>query len=247
MAGPTVKVLQFEVSAASLAEHARDIIADGYAGQGRWVCTFNLEMLGRALHDPAYGELLGGVGTFVADGASILMLSKLLNGEAPEGRTTGVDLVKRLLEAQDSAPIGIVGGRAPERALDALDVPRGRVSYMNSRVIALDAESLDRLAAEISAAACGIVLVALGVPNQDVVCAHLRRRLPHVVLVGVGGSFEILGGLKRRAPRWLQDAGFEWLFRLCQEPRRLARRYLLFYPTTVARLARTLSRGRVQG
>ena len=247
MASATVKILQFDVSASSEAEHARAIIAAAQAGRGCWICTFNLEILGRALHDPDYGALLETVDTFVADGASILFVSKLLNGETPQGRTTGVDLVRRLLEARECPAIGIVGGRDPERALNALELPRGRVTYLNSGWISTDAASLEHLAAEINDAGCRIVLVALGVPKQDVVCAYLRRRMPHLVLLGVGGAFEILGGLTRRAPRWIQDAGFEWLFRLFQEPRRLARRYLLFYPATVVRLAALLSRDGAQG
>jgi len=168
----------------------------------------------------------------------------MTNGRAPKGRSTGVDLVQRFLEAPECDHIGIIGGHRPEKIFERLPIDRRRVTYLNSGIIALDTASLDRLAAEVEVAGCQLVLVALGVPKQDIVCAHLHRQLPHLVVAGVGASFDILAGLKPRAPGWVQRLGFEWFFRLCLEPRRLAGRFLVFYPLTVARLARRALRAR---
>ena len=71
--------------------------------------------------------------------------------------------------------------------------------------------------------------------------AH-REALPCVML-GVGAAFDFLAGVKRQAPRWLQRAGLEWLFRLASEPRRLWRRYLIQNPRFVYHLARQLAKG----
>jgi UDP-N-acetyl-D-mannosaminuronic acid transferase (WecB/TagA/CpsF family) len=90
----------------------------------------------------------------------------------------------------------------------------------------------------VNATRCQILFVALGVPKQDFVCRTLRAACPGLVCVGVGGSFEVLAGLVPRAPRWLRECGFEWLFRLMNEPLRLWRRYLLLYPRALPAIAR---------
>jgi len=72
-----------------------------------------------------------------------------------------------------------------------------------------------------------IVWVGLGCPKQNLWMARFRPRLEAPVLVGVGAAFDFLAGVKRQAPRWVQRSGFEWLFRLLCEPRRLWRRYLV--------------------
>jgi N-acetylglucosaminyldiphosphoundecaprenol N-acetyl-beta-D-mannosaminyltransferase len=74
------------------------------------------------------------------------------------------------------------------------------------------------------------LFVALGAPKQEKWIERLRGRLNVPVMMGVGGSFDILGGRVPRAPRWMRAMGLEWLFRLVIEPGRLARRYLLGIP-----------------
>ncbi|TNF52601.1 MAG: glycosyltransferase, partial [Burkholderiales bacterium] len=69
-----------------------------------------------------------------------------------------------------------------------------------------------------------------GVPKQDRLALLLRQRMPHLLLLGIGGTFEILGPDGGRAPQWMQRSGLEWLYRLTREPGRLWRRYLLNYP-----------------
>lgn len=75
-----------------------------------------------------------------------------------------------------------------------------------------------------------IVWVALGTPRQDFWMRDHSTRLESPVLVGVGAAFDFLSGHKRQAPLWMQRNGFEWLFRLINEPRRLWRRYLIDNP-----------------
>ena len=92
-----------------------------------------------------------------------------------------------------------------------------------------DAEVADR----INAACPDVVWVGLGSPKQDLWMATHRERLEAPLLVGVGAAFDFYTGRVRQAPRWVMRIGLEWLFRLCQEPRRLWRRYLLGNPRFV--------------
>jgi N-acetylglucosaminyldiphosphoundecaprenol N-acetyl-beta-D-mannosaminyltransferase len=86
-----------------------------------------------------------------------------------------------------------------------------------------------------------ILFVGLGCPKQERWMAAHRERID-CTLVGVGAAFDFLAGAKRQAPRWMQRAGLEWLFRLAAEPRRLWRRYLVLNPRFLFQLARQLAR-----
>jgi N-acetylglucosaminyldiphosphoundecaprenol N-acetyl-beta-D-mannosaminyltransferase len=81
-----------------------------------------------------------------------------------------------------------------------------------------------------------LVLVALGCPRQERLIADYFQAAPTAVWIGVGGTFDFLAGRRQRAPRWVQAAGLEWVARLLQDPRKLARRYLLRDIPFLARL-----------
>ena len=82
------------------------------------------------------------------------------------------------------------------------------------------------MVARIHGAAAQVVWVGLGTPKQDVFVDRFRGRIG-VPLVAVGAAFDFLAGTKRMAPRWMQQRGLEWLYRLASEPRRLWKRYLV--------------------
>jgi N-acetylglucosaminyldiphosphoundecaprenol N-acetyl-beta-D-mannosaminyltransferase len=83
----------------------------------------------------------------------------------------------------------------------------------------------DDIVARIRDAGADILLVAFGHPKQDLWIAAHRARLPVSVAIGVGGTFDLIAGRFSRAPEWVRRSGLEWLYRLVQEPRRLALRY----------------------
>ena len=96
------------------------------------------------------------------------------------------------------------------------------------------------LHSEIATSGAKILFVGLGCPKQERWIAAQRRRLS-CVMVGVGAAFDFHAGAKRQAPRWIQRAGLEWLFRLCSEPRRLGHRYLYHNPRFLLHFARQLA------
>jgi N-acetylglucosaminyldiphosphoundecaprenol N-acetyl-beta-D-mannosaminyltransferase len=100
-----------------------------------------------------------------------------------------------------------------------------------------------KLAGQIRASGARLILVALGAPKQELWIHRWRGELGGAVCVAVGASLDFLAGRVRRAPGWISRAGLEWLFRLVQEPRRLARRYLVRDPRYALILVRTLLRG----
>jgi N-acetylglucosaminyldiphosphoundecaprenol N-acetyl-beta-D-mannosaminyltransferase len=96
----------------------------------------------------------------------------------------------------------------------------------------------ERLVDTINAANADIVWVGLSTPKQERWMAAHVSRLRAPVLVGVGAAFDFHAGVKRQAPRWMQQNGLEWCFRLASEPRRLGRRYLINNPAFVWSVAR---------
>ena len=98
----------------------------------------------------------------------------------------------------------------------------------------------DAVLGRISAARPDIVLVAFGAPKQELFISGAMARIRPAVAIGVGAGFDFVAGRLTRAPRWMSSSGFEWLYRLAQEPRRLARRYLIEDPKFLAILMRTL-------
>src|SRR5579875_422975 len=110
----------------------------------------------------------------------------------------------------------------------------------------LSAAERTAIAREINQTGADVVWVGIGVPKQEKWMAEMRGRLDAPVLVGVGAAFDFHAGLVPQAPPWLQDAGFEWAFRLAQEPRRLWRRYLRHNPRFVAAFARQLLDARLR-
>jgi N-acetylglucosaminyldiphosphoundecaprenol N-acetyl-beta-D-mannosaminyltransferase len=97
----------------------------------------------------------------------------------------------------------------------------------------LSEEEEEQVVADIAASGARIVFVGLGCPKQELWMDRVHGRLP-AVTVGVGAAFDFLSGSKRRAPRFMQQAGLEWAFRLGLEPRRLWRRYARHNPRFVA-------------
>jgi N-acetylglucosaminyldiphosphoundecaprenol N-acetyl-beta-D-mannosaminyltransferase len=89
----------------------------------------------------------------------------------------------------------------------------------------LSPDEEEAVVARINAAAPDYVWVGLGTPKQDLWLAANRPRLNASALLAVGAAFDLLAGRRRRAPRWMQRTGTEWIYRLAMEPRRLGSRY----------------------
>jgi N-acetylglucosaminyldiphosphoundecaprenol N-acetyl-beta-D-mannosaminyltransferase len=88
-------------------------------------------------------------------------------------------------------------------------------------------EQFQARAQQVAASGAKILLVGMGVPRQEKFIEEQWDQLGVNLAVGVGGSFDVMAGLRRRAPIWMQKVGLEWVYRLIQEPGRLWRRYLV--------------------
>lgn len=190
------------------------------------VVTANAEMLYTALQDGEMAQLIREAEMVTADGAGVLLAARISGNSLPE-RVAGYDLMLAAMQqaAREDVPVFFLGAR-PEVLQAALI--RARELFPGLTICGShhgyfgDKES-EAIAAEIRLRQPRLLLVALGAPQQDKWIYRYRDLLPPCVAMGVGGSFDVLAGKARRAPRWMQRAGLEWLYRLLREPSRLAR------------------------
>jgi N-acetylglucosaminyldiphosphoundecaprenol N-acetyl-beta-D-mannosaminyltransferase len=175
----------------------------------------------------------------LADGQSVVWASRLLGHPLPE-RIAGIDLFERLLEIadRDSLSIYLLGARAD--VLDTL-VHRIQTRYPGLRVAGsrhgyFTAEQSKEVAHEIAASGADMLFLGITSPKKENFLAHYGDSLDVPLLHGVGGSFDVMAGVTRRAPGLWQRAGMEWAYRLLQEPRRMWKRYL---PSNTAFIALT--------
>ena len=110
------------------------------------------------------------------------------------------------------------------------------VGMMSPPFRELTPEEDEQFVRTMNAAAPDIIWVGLSTPKQERWMAAHVTQTTAAALVGVGAAFDFLAGAKRQAPRWVQLSGFEWLFRLLVEPKRLWRRYLLNNPAFVLKI-----------
>lgn len=198
------------------------------------VATPDTTAVMRAQRDPLLREAYRRAGLVTADGIGLVWASRLLGiglgvgGPLPE-RVTGIDLVlelcRRARERGRGYKLFLLGGKpgvaeAAARRL-AERFPGLRIAGCHHGYFA-DNDN-DEVIREINAAEPEVLLVGLGVPRQELWMLENEEKLEAGVLIGVGGSFDVLSGRLRRAPRLLQRAGLEWLWRLLRQPWRLPR------------------------
>ena len=219
------------------------------------LATVNAHSVVLADASPRFAEILNSAQLSIPDGMSIVAGARLL-GHPLRARVPGVDLVEELCKRSAEAGVSVyfLGGRPGAGARTAA---RMAARYPGFILAGIDcpphdfehnAEENVRVLERIREAAPDILFVALGMPKQEHWIAQNAARSGVAVVMPVGGSFELLGGLIPRAPRWLQNVGLEWLFRMTMEPRRLWRRYLFGNLRFIALMtARLLERAALAG
>jgi len=201
------------------------------------VATPNIDHLVRASRDPSFRDALLAADLRVPDGMWIVYASRIARRPL-RGTTTGRLLVPALAaKAADRGwGIALVGG-PPGVATEA--ARRLQAADASLRVDLADAPPMgfhvddpaDRaLVKRLAATDARIVFVGLGAPKQELWMAAHSAELGGRVVLGIGAGIDIVAGRFKAAPTWMTRTGLEWAFRLAQEPRRLARRYLVDDP-----------------
>lgn len=214
--------------------------------RSRYVATVNVDFVVNTL---AWGNdhvsntellhILRKADLAIADGMPLVWLSKLIGTPLKE-RVTGADLVPKIAEkaSTNGKSIYFLGGRPgiAKQAADKLQQSNkglkiaGTLSpnIYNEGLELLDAEEEDsRIIADINNCNPDILLIGLGNPKQEIWFERNKHRLKVPVSIGVGGTYEFIVGTVKRAPKWMQKSGLEWVYRITKDPKRLWKRYFV--------------------
>jgi N-acetylglucosaminyldiphosphoundecaprenol N-acetyl-beta-D-mannosaminyltransferase len=209
-------------------------VASAAAGNGGWIVTPNLDILRQFRASPESRALTLAASHRIVDGIPIVWASRLAGTPLPE-RVPGSDLVMSLPEAAARVGVSIflLGGN-PGVAAEAarrLEARFPKLSPVGYHCPPLGFESdpaeIERMKEALHRAQPALVLVGLGFPKQERLIRLLLPAFPRTWFIGVGISLSFLAGEQPRAPALVQRVGLEWMHRLCQEPRRLFRRYVV--------------------
>jgi N-acetylglucosaminyldiphosphoundecaprenol N-acetyl-beta-D-mannosaminyltransferase len=228
---PSIDILGCRVDAVGRDDAVAWIATAAAGTRGARVVTLGVEMVMYAQRDARFRETIAHADLSLCDTIGILLASRARGGPLRE-RVTGVDLIGPL--AQRSAERGdirlfLIGG-APgvaERAAGALGAHYPGVRIAGIRDGYFTPADDDAVAAAIAASGANVLLAGLGSPKQEFWLEKNLSATRCAVGIGVGGSFDVIAGTKKRAPRALQQLGLEWFFRLVQEPSRWRRQLAL--------------------
>lgn len=199
-------------------------------GQSAQIATVNPEFLMRARQDIDFEAVLNRAALCIPDGIGIVWAARL-RGSPLRERVTGSDLVPRLArEASEHGWRVFFLGAAPGVAQTAASIlakrhPELQIAGCHAGSPAPEEEA--EIIKKVKETRADLLLVAYGAPKQDLWLARNLKYTGATVGIGVGGSFDFLAGVSRRAPRWMQRIGLEWLHRLIQEPGRWRRQMAL--------------------
>ena len=200
------------------------------SGQPHQVITLNAEIIYQALQDDELQDLINQADLVTPDGIGVVWAAARL-GYQPAGRVTGIDLLEKLgaraaqlgwkVYLLGSAPgVAEQAGRNLQERYPGLQVAGSHHGYFKP-------EEVDSILTEIKRLAPDLLCVALGAPGQEIWINHYMDQLGVPVCIGVGGSLDVIGGFKERAPRIFIKLNLEWFYRLVAEPSRFKRQMVL--------------------
>ncbi len=246
-----IDILGAPLDAISFEEMLTRIRHAARTGRRLRIAPSSIDFVMKARRDKIFRRELWDTELVIADGVPLTWAARLL-GSPVKGRVSGTDMVWHIarLSAEESFGVAMIGGRY-EITAKAAEVMReafpGARLHPLETPFPLTSEANRELTARIRELDCAVVLCALGAPRQERWVRDNLEACGCSVGSGIGSAFDIISGEKPRAPAWMRDNGLEWLHRLCQEPRRLFRRYIIEDMPFVLILAGELLRRRLCG
>ncbi len=207
--------------------HIKGLIRRGRPAQ---VITLNAEIIYQAQNNSDLKAIINQADLVTPDGIGIVWGGRRLGYEFKE-RVTGIDLLSRLCREAlvegwkiyllGSAPgVAEKAGQCLVNNFPGLQICGSHHGYFKN-------DDIPAIISEIRQTAPHILFVSLGAPKQEEWISNYKEQLGVPVSVGVGGSLDVVAGLKQRAPRWMIRLNLEWLYRLMSEPSRIRRQMAL--------------------
>lgn len=194
------------------------------------IVVLNAAKVVKALHDNKLKNIILSADLIGPDGLPIVWVSRLLGDPLP-GRVNGTDLMERLVELANEKGYSVYFFGAKQEVVEkVVDIyskkyPNLKIAGFRNGYFSKDEEP--KIVEEIRNAHPDILFIAMGTPMKEEFVNRNLQKLNVPVCHGVGGSFDVVAGLVKRAPLWMQKSGLEWAYRVYQEPRRMWKRYLV--------------------
>jgi N-acetylglucosaminyldiphosphoundecaprenol N-acetyl-beta-D-mannosaminyltransferase len=226
-----VNVLGVGISVLNL-RTAVDAIADAVRARRKGcICVTGVHGVMEARNDPAFRKILNEAFLCTPDGMPMVWMGRL-RGHREMSRVYGPDLMLEVCAWSEKNPCrhffyGGVPGVA-EMLAEKLKAKFPKLEVVGTYTPPfrpLNPEEEKELQEMVRSAKPDILWVGLSTPKQEKFMAEFLPKLDATLMIGVGAAFDFHSGRVRQAPRWMQRSGLEWFYRLCSEPRRLAKRY----------------------
>lgn len=223
-------VMNFDISLGSYTSFINEIISLAKLKTSHQICIANVHMFIEAYRDAELLKIIKNSCIITPDGRPLVWSLRLLYGIKQE-RVSGMDLLPDLLNRVIHEKLSVFFYGGSEELLDTLyeylnmAYPSIKLAgYYSPPFRELAENEKIEIAEMINKSNASIVFVVLGCPKQERWMAAMKGRI-NATMVGIGGALAVMVGEKRRAPKWMQTYGLEWLFRFYQEPIRLFKRY----------------------
>lgn len=229
--GSPVTALPFSEQIALMLNWARE-------RSSKAVCIANVHMLIEAYQQPDFATILRKADLVTPDGMPLVWMLKML-GAAHQDRVAGLDVLKAVCTRAPELNVSVFFLGSQQAVLDKMkerlerEFPTLAIAGMEPLPFRpMTQEEDEALIRKINESGAGIVFVALGCPKQEAWIAQHKGQI-NSVMIGLGGAFPVYAGIHKRAPLVVRSLGFEWLYRLLQEPRRLWGRYRRTIPVFI--------------
>jgi N-acetylglucosaminyldiphosphoundecaprenol N-acetyl-beta-D-mannosaminyltransferase len=228
---PRITMMGCQIDNLSMAETLEKI--DGFirSGKPHQHVVVNVDKLVKASRDDGLRAIINGCALVSADGMPVVWASRLL-GKPLKERVAGIDLFEALMARAAGCGwrVFLLGAREDVvqavRATYLRRYPQLAIAGCRNGYWAGELEEA-AVAEQVRASGADILFVAISSPKKEQFLGRWQEAMRIPFAMGVGGTFDVVIGKVKRAPRWMQQAGLEWFYRFLQEPRRMFRRYFI--------------------
>ncbi|SDS27854.1 N-acetylglucosaminyldiphosphoundecaprenol N-acetyl-beta-D-mannosaminyltransferase [Paenibacillaceae bacterium GAS479] len=243
------KIIDTHITALSFDETVAELEQWVEKKEKQYVCICNTHSLVTASNDGYFQEVLNHAGICTPDGMPLVWGLRAY-GYSQQNRVDGPNLMLRMCQLSEQKKYGIFLYGGSEQTLNELKEQLHRL-YPSVNIVGaysppfrtLTQEEDERVVEMLNQSQADFIFVGLGCPKQEIWMYEHRNRI-NSVMIGVGAAFDFVAGKIKRPPLFVQKSGFEWLFRLISEPRRLWKRYAYNNPLYIYRFFKSYRRNK---
>lgn len=229
-----IPLFNIEIDNVTMSEAVYCVKELAKTGNGSYVVTPNVDHIMKLQKDAEFARIYQKADLILADGKPILWFAKGMGTPIVE-KVSGSDLFPRVCEmaAMEDLRVFFLGGNegVAQKAADKLceKHPALQIAGVYSPPIGFekDETEMNHICSMIREASPDILFVGLGAPKQEKFFDAIKERVSVPVALHIGASFDFVAGTIKRAPKWMRSVGLEWFYRMCKEPKRMMKRYLI--------------------